>query len=51
MAVSCPTHFRSEAVIPTLGDKRLLVLWGSKKQRKRGWDCSNFTKEETFLVF
>ena len=50
----------------TLGDKRTtsprpeiypqnlstqyLVIWGSKKQQSRGWDYSNFTKEEHFLV-
>ena len=28
-----------------------LVVWGSKKQQREGWDYSNFTKEETFLVF
>ena len=24
-----------------------LVVWGSKKQQKKGWDCSNFTKGGT----
>ena len=28
-----------------------LVAWGSKNQQRRGWDYSNFTKGETFLVF
>ena len=28
-----------------------LLVWGSKKQQRRGWDYSNFTKGETFLVF
>ena len=68
MAVSCPTHFPSEAIIlgPTLGDKRTtplrpeiypqnlstqyLVVWGSKKQQRKAWDYSNFTKGENFLV-
>ena len=27
-----------------------LVVRGSKKQQRRGWDYSNFTKGETFLV-
>ena len=27
-----------------------LVVCGSKKQQRRGWDYSNFTKEETFSV-
>ena len=27
-----------------------LVVRGSKKQQTRGWDYSNFTKGETFLV-
>ena len=27
-----------------------LVVWGSKKQQRRGWVYSNFTKGETFLV-
>ena len=27
-----------------------LVVWGSKKQQRRGWDYSNFTKGETVLV-
>ena len=50
----------------TLGDKRTtptrpeiypqnlstqyLVVWGSKKQQRREWYYSNFTKGETFLV-
>ena len=62
MAVSCPTHFLSEAIILTVGDKRkefypqnlsrmYLVVWGSTKQQRRGRDYSNFPKEETFLVF
>ena len=28
----------------------LLIVRGSKKQQRRGWDYSNFTKGETFLV-
>ena len=27
-----------------------LVAWGSKKQQRKGWDYSNFTKREIFLV-
>ena len=27
-----------------------LVVWGSKKQQRRGWDYSNFTEGEIFLV-
>ena len=27
-----------------------LIVRGSKKQQRRGWDYSNFTKGETFLV-
>ena len=27
-----------------------LVAWDFKKQQKRGWDYSNFTKAGTFLV-
>ena len=27
-----------------------LIVRGSKKQQRRGWDYSNFTKRETFLV-
>ena len=29
---------------------RYLVVWGSKKQQRRGQDYSNFTKGETFSV-
>ena len=50
----------------TLGDKKItpprpkiypqklstqyLVVWGSKNCQRRGWDYSNFTKGEKFLV-
>ena len=60
-----PTHFPTEAIIlrsypwctpprPEIYPQNLstqhLVVWGSKKSRRKGWDYSNFTKGETFLV-
>ena len=38
-------------IYPQNLSKQYLVVWGSKKkQPRRGWDYSNFTKGETFLV-
>ena len=66
MVVSCPHTFSigSHNSYPWLQENysprpeiypqnlstQYLVVWGSKKQQKRGWDYSNFTKGEAFLV-
>ena len=45
---------RTPAPHPEISPQNLstqdLAVRGSKKQQTRGWDYSNFTKGETFLV-
>ena len=45
---------RTPAPYPEISPQNLstqdLAVRGSKKQQTRGWDYSNFTKGETFLV-
>ena len=49
MVVSCPLVLESIHKMYLLSTQHLIVSV-SKKQQRRGWDYSNFTKGETFLV-
>ena len=40
----------SPEINPQNVSTQYLVVWGSKKQQNSGWNYSNFTKGETFLV-
>ena len=40
----------SPEIYPQNLSTHYLVVWGSKKQQRSGWDYSNFTKGGTFLV-